>query len=215
MDRRDWIKLAVWSAWANLSGIRASMAGQRRGATIVVVGAGIAGLSAARELAAQGFQVTVLEGRQRIGGRIWTERSLSAPVDLGAASIEIQRRNPLTPLARQWQIAVKPLRYESTRLYDSAGAHWDENEVEKIADRLEGRVNRERIRARADAAKHSPRKLREQLPSTLQSVQDAVADAALQDPTKARQAAGPHHDEVSQLLFADLDDLSRHAPEAG
>lgn len=154
------------------------MAGQRRGETIVVVGAGIAGLAAARELAAQGFQVRVLEGRQRIGGRIWTERSLSAPVDLGAASIEIQRRNPLTPLARQWQIAVKPLRYESTRLYDSAGARWDEDEAEEIADRLEAAVDRERRRAKTEAA----RKPREQSSKGLRSVRDAVAKHGLAGP---------------------------------
>lgn len=53
---------------------------------VVVVGAGVAGLAAARELASAGIDVRVVEARGRIGGRILTERlpDLIAPVELGA-----------------------------------------------------------------------------------------------------------------------------------
>ncbi|TMX01441.1 hypothetical protein EJD97_024481 [Solanum chilense] len=55
---------------------------------IIVVGAGPAGLTAARHLKRQGFHVTVLEARSRMGGRVFTDRSsLSVPVDLGASII--------------------------------------------------------------------------------------------------------------------------------
>ncbi|KAF8410492.1 hypothetical protein HHK36_003020 [Tetracentron sinense] len=55
---------------------------------IIVIGAGPAGLTAARHLQRQGFSVTVLEARNRIGGRVYTDRSsLSVPVDLGASII--------------------------------------------------------------------------------------------------------------------------------
>ncbi|PZO75239.1 MAG: hypothetical protein DI640_04260 [Sphingomonas taxi] len=45
-----------------------------KGVHVVVLGAGIAGLTAAYELEQAGFQVTVLEARDRVGGRAWTVR---------------------------------------------------------------------------------------------------------------------------------------------
>jgi len=51
---------------------------------VIVIGAGIAGLVAARELSARGARVVVLEARERIGGRIHTVRSGSAIIERGA-----------------------------------------------------------------------------------------------------------------------------------
>ena len=53
---------------------------------VVIVGAGVAGLAAAQQLLARGRDVTVLEARDRIGGRIWTlhDPELPVPIELGA-----------------------------------------------------------------------------------------------------------------------------------
>lgn len=57
-------------------------------ADVVVVGAGMAGCSAARVLAGAGLGVTVLEAGDRIGGRVWTVRDFAAaPVEAGAEFI--------------------------------------------------------------------------------------------------------------------------------
>ena len=57
---------------------------------VVIIGAGVAGLAAARRLLDAGRQPLVLEARNRIGGRVWTDRSHS-PVELGAEFIHGQR----------------------------------------------------------------------------------------------------------------------------
>src|SRR5437763_1690041 len=44
------------------------------GASVLVAGAGLAGLSAARDLMSLGAEVTVVDARDRVGGRVWTIR---------------------------------------------------------------------------------------------------------------------------------------------
>jgi len=58
-------------------------------ADVIVIGAGAAGLTAARKLAALGARVTIVEARDRAGGRVWTQPSTRAatPVELGAEFI--------------------------------------------------------------------------------------------------------------------------------
>ena len=63
---------------------------------IVVVGAGMAGLVTARLLQDSGFAVTVLEARDRSGGRVWTDDRLGAPLDLGGSWVHGVDGNPLT-----------------------------------------------------------------------------------------------------------------------
>ena len=55
----------------------------RAGADVVVIGAGFAGLVAARELGRAGLDVLVLEARGRVGGRTWTGRRLGRDLELG------------------------------------------------------------------------------------------------------------------------------------
>jgi oxygen-dependent protoporphyrinogen oxidase len=66
----------------------------------VVVGGGIAGLTAARELAAAGREVVVLEGSPRIGGKLLTAEVAGVCVDVGAESM-LARRPEGMDLARE------------------------------------------------------------------------------------------------------------------
>ncbi|OIK10853.1 amino acid oxidase [Bacillus sp. MUM 116] len=53
----------------------------------IIVGAGFAGLIAARELTMLGHRVLILEGRDRIGGRTWTDHRLGADLEMGGTYV--------------------------------------------------------------------------------------------------------------------------------
>lgn len=72
--------------------------------TIVIIGAGIAGLAAANKLNTKQFTVTLLEARNRIGGRIHTDHSLGIPMEMGAGWIHGLENNPIAALAEQFGV---------------------------------------------------------------------------------------------------------------
>jgi monoamine oxidase len=54
---------------------------------VAVIGAGLAGLTAARELGARGHRVVVLEARDRLGGRAWTSSFAGTDVEMGGGFV--------------------------------------------------------------------------------------------------------------------------------
>ena len=78
---------------------------------IAVIGAGAAGLAAGLSLEASGRSFIVLEARDRIGGRAWTDTaSLGLPFDCGAHWLHAADRNPFTAIADRLGF-----RYDATR----------------------------------------------------------------------------------------------------
>jgi monoamine oxidase len=65
-----------------------------------VVGAGVSGLTAARDLTRSGADVVVVEARDRIGGRTWTADVGGSAIDLGGSWIHGPFRNPLADEVR-------------------------------------------------------------------------------------------------------------------
>ncbi|XP_078437487.1 LSD1-like2 [Wolffia australiana] len=95
--------------------------------SVVVVGAGLAGLAAAGQLMSFGFKVLVLEGRSRPGGRVYTRRMNggAVAVDLGGSVITGIHANPLGVVARQVGAPLHKIRWENCPLYDPDGAAVD------------------------------------------------------------------------------------------
>ncbi|MFM9033175.1 MAG: FAD-dependent oxidoreductase [Mycobacterium sp.] len=131
IPRRDVLRLAALALPAGLAGCGtrgagtpgagtpgtgtpgAGTPGTGRTADVLVIGAGIAGLRAAEVLTSRGRRVVVLEARDRIGGRIHTDRSWGVPVDLGASWIHGVDNNPIAALAAANGIATRPADYDS------------------------------------------------------------------------------------------------------
>ncbi len=74
---------------------------------VAIVGAGAAGIAAARRLHSLGIAHVVLEASSRVGGRAWTRRLSTGLFDAGAAWLHAAERNPLVPLATQSGVALR------------------------------------------------------------------------------------------------------------
>ncbi len=91
------------------------------GERVIVVGAGSAGLSAARALADSDVEVIVLEARDRIGGRTWTAEIGGGRADLGAAWLHGTEENPVADFMDAHDLGYVPDELPWAVLYD-AGA---------------------------------------------------------------------------------------------
>lgn len=97
-------------------------------ADVIVIGAGMSGLSAARALTNAGKKVFVLEARNRIGGRLWTDyEAMSIPIELGAQFIHGGEYTNDTE-ASTWELVrqEKLMTYTHTNVFTriSVGASW-------------------------------------------------------------------------------------------
>ena len=91
-------------------------------ADVVVIGAGFAGLIAARELANSGLDVVVLEARHRVGGRVWTDHRLGHDLELGGTWVHWVQPHTWAELTRYGRGIVRSPRTEEA-YWLGAGGH--------------------------------------------------------------------------------------------
>jgi len=91
-------------------------------ADVIVIGAGAAGLAAARALASAGWRVIVLEARDRIGGRVWTDHRFGpVPVERGAEFIHGQQADTWAWVRRAGARTEPVTRWAGRRLVQEDG----------------------------------------------------------------------------------------------
>ena len=135
MRRRSFLKLGG-GAMASFFLPRA------RGATdstdCIIIGAGIAGLVAGDYLRKKGWGVTILEARERVGGRVWSRADWKGkkPMDMGASWIHGVSGNPITEQAQREGIRTVPFDYENKSVYHAGGSRIAPEEEERIEKRF-------------------------------------------------------------------------------
>ena len=133
MNRRNFLKLV--GVLAGAVALNACSEFEDGDEDILIVGAGIAGLSAAQTLKKWGYNVTLLEARERVGGRVWTSRQWqNAPLDLGASWIHGVSGNPIAKLADQNDIKTVETDYENHWIYKPNGAELSNAEYNELEE---------------------------------------------------------------------------------
>ena len=139
LGRRTLLKLALLAGAGAVWRTRRAAAEDDPGVgeRVVVIGAGVAGLAAARALVKGRREVVVLEGRDRIGGRVVTSRAWpDVPCDLGASWIQGTRGNPITALVEEWGIPTKATNLDEATSYRPDGRQVTAAEADLAEARL-------------------------------------------------------------------------------
>lgn len=135
LKRRSFLKLGG-GAMASFFSPRV---GRATGSTdCIIIGAGIAGLVAGDYLRRNGWRVTILEARERVGGRVWSRADWKGknPMDMGASWIHGVSGNPMAAQAQREGIRTVPFDYENKAVYHARGSRVAPEEEERIEKRF-------------------------------------------------------------------------------
>ena len=118
---------------------------------VIIVGAGMAGISAGRALTDMGIPCIILEARDRIGGRVFSDSSLGTTLDFGASWIHEKKGNPILALANKYKIETRDTNYDSISAWHYKGEKIAEEQLYRIYKKSQKLLRRAiRINGRKD-----------------------------------------------------------------
>lgn len=120
MNRKTFLKLSSLYL-ASLSCSTSSGIKQERqliSKKVLIIGAGMSGVAAAERLNSSGYEVEIFEARDRVGGRIHTNRELGVPIDLGAGWIHGNKKNPLTSLSKKYGVRTRETDFDNALILE-------------------------------------------------------------------------------------------------
>ncbi|KAK9897234.1 amine oxidase [Cystobasidium minutum MCA 4210] len=143
---------------------------------VIVIGAGVSGLSCASELVNAGHPVLVLEARDRIGGRAHTyvDPKVNVPFDLGASFIHGLAGNPLAELAKEHKL--KLFHPDSVAGPDPAVSHIWSPEGPPLPTELSNRLAFNSMRTAFETSVEHAQERPDGLPSDTEALADWVLD---------------------------------------
>jgi monoamine oxidase len=113
-NRRDFLKVLGLSSTGLLLSTQ-NVSAQKRKKTCVIIGAGFSGLAAAYKLKNAGWNVTVLEARDRIGGRVFSYSFRQNPnliCELGAEWVG-ESHERIKTLCRDFRISLQKHQFDA------------------------------------------------------------------------------------------------------
>ena len=204
---------------------RMNQASEDKG-TVIVIGAGCAGLSTARQLRMKGYKVVVLEGRNRPGGRVHTEtllgpsvgvgeRRIEALADLGGSILTGIDGNPLAVVCKQMKVPLSSIMSETVPIYRADGSEVDKVIDEKV-EKLYNKILHQSDELRKDVEWTGHMSLKDALETLWETHKDSLELKTKEDRALARQLFDWHLANLefanasllkdSSLMFWDQDD---------
>lgn len=152
LTRRAFLNLVMLAAAFAVNRRSSAAAQALSGESVIVIGAGLAGLAAARDLQDQGAEVMVLEAKDHIGGRLRTDWSLGAPFELGAGWIHGPIGNPISALADQVGATTFVTDDDSLSVFAGDGKAASDGDLTRLDSRYEALLEAidEEVEASAD-----------------------------------------------------------------
>lgn len=151
--------------------------------SVIVIGAGCAGLAAARQLRIKGYKVIVLEGRNRPGGRVHTESLFGPPMpngskkmslaDLGGSILTGIDGNPLAVICKQMRIPLSKIISDKVPIYLPNGMEVD-SKLDKAVENLYNKILNQSDMLRKDVEWTNHMSLKDALETLWESHKDSL-----------------------------------------